>query len=119
MPKQRLKIPTDLPADVRREAQKLVRLLGKRVRPGDEYLLSLLASAWINWRSATADVAEQGRVVMSGGTAIANPSLAVATGAATQIVTLARELGLSPAARRKLFSRRKAKPSSDIGELFE
>ena len=92
--------PDDVPEEVRFEFERLAKLLGPRVHAEDMHLLLMLATSWVTWRGAQRDVAEQGRVVMSGGAAIGHPSLAIAAQAHTQIVTLSRELGISPRSRK-------------------
>jgi P27 family predicted phage terminase small subunit len=87
---------------VRKEFKRLLGLMGDRAASADALAILMLATSWITWRKATAEVARLGLVVMSGGTAIANPHLAVANTAHRQIVELCKELGLTPSARRKL-----------------
>ncbi len=94
--------PPDVPQEVRDEFDRLVGLLGVRATSADALALLMLATSWTTWRKATAEVARLGLVVMSGGTAIANPSLAIAAQAHRQIVELCRELGLTPTSRKKL-----------------
>jgi P27 family predicted phage terminase small subunit len=91
--------PDDAPAEVRAEFERLTMLLGHRVNAEDMPLLLMLATAWTTWRAAQADVARQGRVVMSGGTACPHPALAIADKAYQQIVTLSRELKITPKTR--------------------
>jgi P27 family predicted phage terminase small subunit len=98
-------IPTyspDLPEDVRQQFDRLVSLMDGRATPADAITLTMLATSLTTWQKATAEVARLGNVVMSGGTAIANPSLGIAAQAHRQIVELCRELGLTAASRRKL-----------------
>jgi P27 family predicted phage terminase small subunit len=115
MPKRRAKRLrlSELPKDVATEVRRLVAELGARLRPEDEYAVIMLATAWATWKKAQADVESQGRVVMSGGTAIANPALTVAEKAGREIVTLARELGMTPAARKKLRRTHKRSTTTD------
>src|SRR3954468_22977529 len=114
MPRKRMSPRLDdMAPDVRAEFTRILSMLTTRLRPEDEYAVTMLATAWVTWRKAQADVEVQGRVVMSGGTAIANPALSVANQAHTQILALARELGLTPAARKKLLrstTKKKQKP---------
>ncbi len=94
--------PSDVPQDVKQEFARLLELMGDRAASTDALTLLMLATSWVTWRKATTEVARLGLVVMSGGTAIANPHLAVANQAHRQIVELCKELGLTPNARRKL-----------------
>lgn len=94
----------DAPVEVREEFDRLVVLMGGTATAADSLTLMMLATSWTTWRRATAEVARLGNVVSSGGTAIANPSLAIAHQAHGQIIALCRELGLTPASRRKLGS---------------
>ena len=94
--------PADTPEDVQTAFDAFVGAMSGRATPGDSHALLMLATSWTTWRKATASVAELGPVVMSGGTAIANPSLAVAHQAHGQILALSRELGLTAASRQKL-----------------
>jgi|GEM_PF-2265639 len=94
--------PPEVTDDVREEFVRLAELLGDKATPADSLTLLMLATSYTTWQRATAEVARLGNVVMSGGTAIANPSLAIAHQAHGQILALCRELGLTPASRRKL-----------------
>lgn len=96
-----LECPTGVPDDIRAEFEHLRGLLGARLHAENCHLLLMLATAWTTWRGAQADVARDGRIVMSGGTAIGHPALAIAHQAYGQIVTLSRELGISPASRKR------------------
>ena len=100
--KQTLPAPCELPPDEAAEYARLAEVLGERLKPEDAYPIAMLATAWVTWRTAQADVARDGRVVMSGGTACPHPALSVAAQAHSQIVQLAKELGLTPASRKKL-----------------
>lgn len=113
--------PADLPDQVAAHFRDLAELLAARVRPEDRYLLALFANSWQTWTEAQARVAAQGSIVMSGGTAIQHPSLAVAAQAHAQLVQLAKELGLSPAARKRLplDSRDAAEPPPYRIQLFD
>ena len=99
---QRPTCPADASLEVAAEFARLVKLMDARATEADEITLLMLATSWLTWRRATAEVAKLGNVVMSGGTAIANPSLSVAHQAHGQIVTLCKELGLTAASRKKL-----------------
>lgn len=103
------------------DIEHLRELLGDRVTAEDSYLLEMFAASWATWRQARADVAAQGAVVMSGGTAIAHPALSVASAAQREILALARELTLSPAVRRKLGIRKPVKHEKPqtIDELMQ
>lgn len=94
--------PRDVAPEVAAEFRRLVALMEGRATKADELTLLLLATSYATWRRATAEVARLGNVVSSGGTAIANPSLAIAHQAQQQILALCRELGLTAASRRKL-----------------
>jgi P27 family predicted phage terminase small subunit len=64
--------------------------------------LAIYCSAWSRWITAEAKVCELGAVVRSpAGFAIANPYLAVAAAAQRHLRQWGRELGLTPASRRK------------------
>jgi len=104
MPRKSVKprCPADTPKPVKDEFARLVRLMGDRAIDADELTLLMLATSWITWRDARRQVQQDGTVVMSGGTAIAHPALAVAHQAHTQILALCKELGLTAASRRKL-----------------
>lgn len=94
--------PPDTPPEVAAEFARVAGLIGERLRPEDEFALLMFATAWTTWRRAQADVARDGAVVMSGGTACPHPALSVAAQAHGQILALAKELGLSPAQRKRL-----------------
>ena len=94
--------PLDATQDVQQEFARLLDLMGDRAASADSLALLMLATSWTTWRKATAEVARLGLVVMSGGCAISNPNLAIAAQAHNQVLTLCRELGLTPSARRKL-----------------
>ena len=94
--------PSDTPPEVKKEFKRLVSLMDGRATPADSLALLMLAQSWTTWRRATAQVTKFGNVVMSGGTAIANPSLAIAHQAHGQILALCKELGLTATSRRKL-----------------
>ncbi len=82
--------PPGLSAEVQSEFERLASLQKLRPEAGD--LLAMLAQVWITWRKATATVEAQGEIVMSGGTAISNPSLAVAAQAQRQIMEITKTL---------------------------
>jgi len=105
--------PPEVPQDIRAEFDRLAKLLGERLRPEDSDLLLLYAAAWATWRSAQADVARDGRVVMSGGTAIPHPALTVAGQAHQQILALSRELGIGPSQRKRLKLDKRPRPQED------
>lgn len=94
--------PRDVPPEVKKQFAQLVDLMDGRATKADEVTLLLLATSYVTWRQARVEVARLGNVVMSGGTAIANPSLAIAHQAQQEILALCRELGLTAASRRKL-----------------
>lgn len=94
--------PPDVPAEVAAEFNRVVQHLGRRAESADAYTILMFATAWTTWRKAQADVAEQGAVVMSGGTPCPHPALAVAHQAHGQLLALAKELGLTAASRKKL-----------------
>ena len=109
--KQNIALPRQLPKSVKAEAKRITDLLGSRLRPEDKYIVAMFAAAWTVWLDATATVAEEGKIVMSGGTAVQHPQIAVAAAAGKEVLALGRELGLSPASRKKL--RRRRKPSAN------
>jgi P27 family predicted phage terminase small subunit len=84
--------------------------MGDRATQSDEIAILMLASSWTTWRRAMAEVHTLGNVVMSGGTAIANPSLAVAHQAHGQILALCKELGLTAKSRKRSKSAKPATP---------
>jgi P27 family predicted phage terminase small subunit len=98
----RLEPPAHLPPAVAETFATLAEQIEARLAAEDAIVVEMLATAVVAWRDAQAQVQRDGRVVMSGGTAIPHPALSVAQQAQHQIVTLCRELGLSPSARRKL-----------------
>lgn len=83
-------------------AETIRDLIGDRLAAEDRFVVEMLCVAWATWKEARKAVDAQGAVVMSGGTAIPNPNLTVADKAQAQFLQLAKELGLSPAARKKL-----------------
>jgi P27 family predicted phage terminase small subunit len=97
-----MKCPADVPPEVAAEFERIVGLMGERAVEADCLTVLMLAHSWTTWRKAIADVHKLGTVVMSGGTAIPNPSLGVAHQAHMQIVTLCKELGLTAASRKKV-----------------
>jgi P27 family predicted phage terminase small subunit len=107
------KCPTDAPPEVQTEFARLVAILGDRLRPEDEFALLMFATAWATWRNAQADVARDGRVVMSGGTACPHPALSVAHQAHRELLQLAKELGLSPAQRKRLRIDKRPRPAKE------
>jgi P27 family predicted phage terminase small subunit len=94
--------PADVPEEVAAEFDRIVELMGDRTVEADCLTVLMLAHSWVTWRRAMLEVHRLGNVVMSGGTAIPNPSLGVAHQAHGQIVTLCKELGLTPATRHKV-----------------
>jgi len=97
----RPKCPKNVPAEVAATFKMFAAMMTAPTAPDGPALL-MLAESWTTWRTARADVARLGSVVMSGGCAIANPSLAVAAQAHQQIVGLLKELGLTASSRKKL-----------------
>jgi P27 family predicted phage terminase small subunit len=97
--------PSDTPPEVKKAFEWITGLLGRHATHADSLALLMLATSWTVWRKACADVNEQGHVVSSGGSAIANPALAVAGTAQAQILALCKECGLTLAARKKLLLR--------------
>jgi phage terminase small subunit len=89
--------PPGLPPDVAAEFERLAGLLVDTLRPEDSDLLGMYATAIVTWRTARATVAAEGERVMSGGTCIANPSLAIAAQAHREILALAKQLRIGPA----------------------
>ena len=94
----------DVPADVAAEFERVAELLGERAEQIDQFQILMFAHSWTVWRKATAEVARLGNVVMSGGSAVPNPSLTVAHQALGQLIALAKALGINPAERAKLRS---------------
>lgn len=93
--------PKHLPAETRKTFREIVEQLGDRLKPEDARTVEMYAVAWETWRKAISDVQKQGAVVMSGGTPVSHPALAVASQAHAQLLQLSDRLGINPAARHK------------------
>ena len=99
------KPPKYLNKIARDEWQRVVRELVKEeaVTVLDGTVLALYAVAFARWIHAEDEVRKLGLIVKSpAGIPMQNPFLSVATSAMKTLVTLGRELGLSPAARGEL-----------------
>jgi phage terminase small subunit len=92
--------PVELPPEAQAEYDRLAAMV-TGLKPEDGYQLAMLAQCWITWTQANADVNRLGNVVSSGGTAIANPSLAIRAQALNQILAISKELGIGPIQRKK------------------
>ena len=104
--------PKDCPDYLDGAAQQRWRELAKElsrvnlIARVDGDALALYCSTWSRWVAAVAKVQELGLVVTSpAGIPMQNPFLGVASAAAAQLVTLAKQLGLTPAARGELRRR--------------
>ena len=97
-----LKCADGMPAAVVAEFDRLAALFERHATEIDAIALEVLAANLAMWRKAVKDTDEVGQVVMSGGIAIANPSIQVAERAQAKIQALISELGISTAFKRKV-----------------
>lgn len=93
--------PPNVTAEVAAEFDRVIDQLGPGAQASDAYTVLMFADAWVRWRKATADVAAQGAVVMSGGTPCPHPALAVVHQAHGQLLRLAKALRLTVDSRRQ------------------
>lgn len=98
----KVKCSESMPADVVAEFDRLAELFQRAATDVDAIALELLAANLAMWRKAILDVDKVGQVVISGGIAIANPSIQVAERVQAKIQSLIAELGISTAFKRKL-----------------
>jgi P27 family predicted phage terminase small subunit len=83
--------------------------------------LACYCQAWARWAAAEAEVAKLGTVVKSPiGTPVENPYLRIAAAAQRQLRQWGNELGLTPAARKKVSKHKtvEAEPSNLLAELL-
>jgi P27 family predicted phage terminase small subunit len=98
--------PEFIVGEARKEWQRIVRLLGREgtVNALDRAALAAYCQAWAQWREAGQKVLDSGGPVIAtpNGCPITNPWQSIQTGAFRRMHAMLRELGLSPAARRRV-----------------
>lgn len=103
--------PAGLTADARIEWRRVVKVLGAAgtLDKADRATIALYCESWSLWRSASSQAALLGEVIQApSGALYQNPWRGVANRAAAAMARAARELGLTPRARRGM----KAKPAT-------
>jgi P27 family predicted phage terminase small subunit len=82
--------------------------------------LTMYCSAWSQWLQAESKIRELGQVVKSSiGTAIPNPYISIAAASQRAARQWAGELGLTPAAKKKIARKAKAEePKNDLSHIL-
>ena len=82
--------------------------------------LSLYCDAWARWVEAKKKVGENGMcVVTTNGNPIQNPYLAIANKAATQMMKMQAEFGMTPSSRSGVVTEKHRKPPMHKRRFFE
>ena len=109
--------PRHLDAEAREEWQRICDELDQMglLTTADRPALAVYCVAWSRWIDCEEKVKELGAVTASPKTGVAqyNPYLTIANAAATQMVKLLQEFGLTPAARTKVHAIDRTPPDED------
>jgi P27 family predicted phage terminase small subunit len=94
-----MKRPTHLDSRARDKFEELGRIVGDKLKEGDENLLAVLANAYIDYKEARKVLTDRGPILAGDTMTRQNPAHNMMKDLSKMIESLSRHFGLSPWAR--------------------